>query len=409
MAAKRDSEEVESSGEQIMMPRRGFLKQAAGAGLSALALGSAGRARSAAAQDAKAGAAREQGLILRERAPENMESPFSEIESFITPNNRFYIRSHFAQAKLDSASWKLTVTGKVSRPLELTYDDILKMTPHTVPITLECAGNSRVYLAPTAKGVLWQYGGVSTAEWTGVPLAAILERAGVLRGAVDVVLEGADTGELKDPPKPTGPIHFARSVPLIKARQPEILLAYKMNGETLSQAHGFPLRAIVPGWYGMAAVKWLTRIVVTDQPFHGHFQTIDYARWERIDGVPTRVPLGEIAVKSEIARPEMYESVTAGQAYRVHGAAWTGDSEVTKVEFSADGGRSWNSARLLGSPVRHAWRLWEYNWNVPAQPGRITLMSRATDAKGHVQPMEREPDLEAYMIHHVLPVEVDVR
>lgn len=387
------------------LPRRDLLR-AAGAGISALALGGAA---GAGAESQDGGQADDHGLILRERAPENMESPFASLESFITPNDKFYIRSHFAQAKLDKATWRLAVSGKVSRPTLLTYDDILAMPSRTVPITLECAGNSRVYLTPTAKGVLWQHGGVSTAEWTGVPLSAVLERAGVLRGAVDVVLEGADTGESKDPPKPTGPIHFARSVPLSKARQGDTLLAYKMNGEPLTQAHGFPLRAIVPGWYGMAAVKWLSRIIVTDRPFQGQFQTIDYARWERIDGVPTRVPLGEVAVKSEIARPAMYERVKPGSRYRVHGAAWTGDAEVVKVEVSADGGRAWNPAKLLGEPVKHAWRLWEYGWDAPSQPGRVTLMARATDSRGATQPMEREPDLEAYMIHHVLPVEVEVR
>jgi DMSO/TMAO reductase YedYZ molybdopterin-dependent catalytic subunit len=383
------------------LARRDFLR-ATGAGISALALGTGAISQAP-------GEADDHGLILRERAPENMESPFASLESFLTPNDKFYIRSHFAQARLDKAMWKLAVSGKVSRPLVLTYDDIVAMPSRTVPITLECAGNSRVYLAPTAKGVLWQHGAVSTAEWTGVPLSAVLERAGVLRGAVDVVLAGADTGELKDPPKPTGPIHFARSVPLSKARQGEILLAYKMNGEPLTQAHGFPLRVIVPGWYGMAAVKWLSRIVVTDTPFQGHFQTIDYARWERIDGIPTRVPLGEVAVKSEIARPAMYERIAPGSRYRIHGAAWTGDSEIARVDVSTDGGKSWNPAKMLGNTVKHAWRLWENSWDVPAQPGRVTLMARATDSRGATQPMEREPDLEAYMIHHVLPVEVEVR
>ena len=240
-------------------------------------------------------------------------------------------------------------------------------------------------------------------------LGAILNQAGLRPEAVEVILEGADSGEIKDPPKPNGAIHFARSLPLSRANRPDVLLAYRMNGDPLPLSHGFPLRAVVPGWYGMASVKWLTRIIVTDRPFNGYFQTVDYARWERPNGIPTRVPLTEMQVKSEIARPDMREVVTAGSAYRVFGAAWTGDADIERVEISPDGGQTWERAQLLDKPVRYAWRFWEYQWRVPAKQGRYTLLSRATDTQNRAQPMQRQPDTENYMINHVLPIDVDVR
>src|SRR5262249_367119 len=158
-------------------------------------------------------------------------------------------------------------------------------------------------------------GAVGNAEWTGVPLAALLERVGVRDRAVEVILEGADEGELKDDPKPVGTIRFARSLPLVKARQPGVLLAYKMNGVDLPVPHGAPLRAVVPGWYGVASIKWLTRIVVTDRPFTGYYQTFDYSTFGRRDGLPVMVPITEMEVKAEVARPLRNEVVAANADY----------------------------------------------------------------------------------------------
>src|SRR5262249_27409473 len=153
---------------------------------------------------------------------------------------------------------------------------------------------SRALLTPKVKGVPWELGAVSNAEWTGIPLATLLEKAGVKPGAVEVVLEGADSGELKHDAKVPGVIHFARSLPLDKARKPEVLLAYGMNGKTLPEEHGFPLSAVVSGWYGVASVKWLTRIVVTDKPFQGFYQSMDYTYWTRRDGLATMTPITNI-------------------------------------------------------------------------------------------------------------------
>jgi DMSO/TMAO reductase YedYZ molybdopterin-dependent catalytic subunit len=282
------------------------------------------------------------------------------------------------------------------------------METRTVTVTMECAGNGRVFLEPQRDGAQWETGAVGNAEWTGVPLSALLERARVHDSAREVILQGADQGEIKEPPRPSGTIHYARSLPLSKANE-DVLIALRMNGEKLTPAHGFPARAIVPGWYGMAAVKWLTEIFATSEPFQGYYQTIDYAYWKRGSASPVLTPVREMQVKAQIARPEFAESVRAGQPYRVHGAAWTTGAVITKVEVSTDGGGTWNDARLLGEPVPNAWRLWEYEWAVPATPGKTVLMARATDSAGRVQPEHHDDDRGSYLIHHRLPIEVIIR
>ncbi|MDQ3457916.1 MAG: sulfite oxidase [Deinococcota bacterium] len=349
----------------------------------------------------------EPGLIIREKDPENLEFPFSSLKGLITPSERFYVRSHFPVPKLDLATWRLSVEGAVEAPCELSYNDLVEMQDRTRPALLECAGNNRVFLESRASGVQWEQGAVGNAEWTGVPLAELLERAGLREGATEVVLEGADQGVPSEEPRPAGEIRYARSLPLDKALR-DVLLAYRMNGETLPASHGFPLRAVVPGWYGMASVKWLSRILVTDRPFRGYFQTVDYAYWERQDGLPVRAPITETRVKAQIARPSMLEVVPRATDYRVFGAAWTGESEVVKVELSTDGGESFTEVALLGEALSHTWRLWEYVWRTPGEPGRTTLMVRATDARGHRQPQERDGDRGSYMINHVLPIDVQV-
>ncbi len=347
-------------------------------------------------------------MIIREREPLNLEMPFAELGGSLTPNGRFYVRAHFPIPQPDMKTWRLKIEGAVARPFELSYDELRQMETRTLTATLECAGNSRVFLVPQAEGAQWGLGAVGNAEWTGVPLAAVLDRAGLEAGAVEVILEGADRGRIKEPPRPAGEIHYARSVPRAKALK-DVLLAFKMNGAELPAAHGFPVRAIVPGWYGVASVKWLTRIIASEQPFTGYFQSIDYTVWERRGGRPVLVPITELLVKSEIARPEMAEVVPADADYRVHGAAWTGDAEITKVEISHDRGATWHAARLLGQPLTHAWRLWEFHWHTPAQPGPQTLLARATDSRGRQQPTDRDADRGSYLITHCLPIEVEVR
>jgi DMSO/TMAO reductase YedYZ molybdopterin-dependent catalytic subunit len=347
------------------------------------------------------------GLIVREQNPLNLEMPFSTLDGFITPNESFYVRCHFPIPEISAPQWRLKVEGEVELPFELSYDELRGMESRTIAATLECAGNNRIFLEPKAKGVQWGLGAVGNASWMGVPLSAVLERAKLNKDAVEVILEGADEGEVDKSPKPAGKISFCRSVPLSKARA-DVLLAYAMNGQKLPTSHGYPLRAIVPGWYAMASVKWLRRIVVTNKSFNGFYQSLDYTYWDRSGPLPTLAPLAEQQTKAEIARPEKGEKVAANSAYRIHGAAWTGTGEIIRVQISVDSGKTWDGAELLGEPVKNAWRLWEYEWRTPADAGRHTIVARATDSRGASQPADRSGDRGTYMINHLLPVEVEV-
>lgn len=347
-------------------------------------------------------------LILRKREPENLESSFAALDGFITPADQFYVRSHFPVPSLDASTWSLAIEGAVTQPLQFTYDQLLRFPAYELPATLECAGNSRAFLVPAVSGVQWEAGAVGNAQWRGARLSDLLAQAGLSSSALEVICEGADQGEVDEPPKPFGPIHYAYSLPVSRALEDNVLVAYEMNGLPLSPAHGYPVRLIVPGYYGMASVKWLTRIIVSETPFAGYFPTIDYARWDEQHGHPVRVPLSEMSVKSLIARPVRRETIPARTAYRVYGAAWTGDSEIARVEMSIDEGRHWEPAKLLGSSYRNAWRLWEWIWQAPSKPGRHTLLSRAIDERGYVQPVSHNPRNGAYVIHHSLPVEVEV-
>lgn len=347
-------------------------------------------------------------MIIREKEPANLEMPFAQLEGAITPAAQFYVRSHFPVPQIDTRVWQLKIEGAVGRPIDLSLDELRMMPPKTIQATIECAGNSRLFLLPKVKGVQWELGAVGNAEWTGVPLRTVLEKAGCATWACEVILEGTDHGTIAEPPRPAGEVLFARSLPLEKAMD-DVLLAYEMNGVPLTPSHGYPLRAVVPGWYGMASIKWLGRIIVTAEPFLGYYQSVDYASWEQRDGGPVLVQLREMQVKAQIAQPSMHEIIPPGETCRVHGAAWSSGAEITKVELSTDGGESWQLTTLTGESFANAWRLWEFTWKTPAAPGPRTLLARATDSAGRIQPETRDANRGSYMINHCLPIEVEVR
>src|SRR5262249_39957333 len=214
------------------------------------------------------------GMVVHRADPLNCETSIPALMGgMVMPNPRFYVRNHFQVPKLDPSSWRLNVIGLVERPLSLSLRDLVKMPSHVHFVTLECAGNGRSLLSPRVNGEQWNLGAVSTAEWTGVPLAEVLQRAGVKAGAREVVFRGADSGKLDGRNEP---IRFERSLSVDEAHRCEGLLAYAMNGEKLPIQHGYPLRLIVPSWYAVASVKWLTEINVISQPFSGHYQTGAY-------------------------------------------------------------------------------------------------------------------------------------
>jgi DMSO/TMAO reductase YedYZ molybdopterin-dependent catalytic subunit len=347
------------------------------------------------------------GLVVRESDPLNLECPFDQLGDFLTPNDLFYVRSHFPAPVLDAASYTLNVLGAVARPLSISWEEVLRMPSITRAVTLECAGNGRAFLSPQARGVQWQLGAVGTAEWTGVSLSDVLDRAGLLDGVCEIGLEAADKGILRGPSAPPRETPYARSIPHEKAC--DVLLAYAMNGEPISPEHGFPLRAIVPGYYAMASVKWLTRIRAMSERASYYWQTADYSYWDHVDGNPVRRPLFDLQLKSAIARPRAMETLKAGSTYTVFGAAWGGKATPDTVEFSVDDGQTWRPAEWLDPAQPSVWRRWHCLWKVPKRIGLYSLKQRARTRMGEIQPAEHDPCFNSYVIHHTLDIRVVVR
>jgi DMSO/TMAO reductase YedYZ molybdopterin-dependent catalytic subunit len=351
---------------------------------------------------------RETGLIVRQLEPINLETPFDQADSYLTPTELFFVRCHFSVPTPDPTAYELHIDGAVRTPVAMGYEQLRAMPSETRVATLECAGNSRVFLVPQTTGAQWELGAVGTAEWTGVPLATLLEEAGLDDDVSEIVLEGADRGTPTEPPVPPGMTSYARSLPRGKALQREVLIAYLMNGRDLQPEHGYPVRAVVPGHYGMASVKWLTHIHAVRKPFLGYWQTSDYAYWDDADGRPVRRALGPMHLKSEIARPRVRETLAPNTVYPMSGAAWAGETDVTAVGVSTDGGRTWADAELIDPAQRYAWRRWRYDWQTPTEAGRYTLMARAVGAAGDVQPEGHDQNNGSYVIDHPLPIEVFV-
>ncbi len=301
-------------------------------------------------------------MVVRED-PLNCEVRLGRLaEGAVTPNERFYIRSHFPVPAIKPGEWRLQVRGLVRSPLSLSLDDLRKMPAREDVVTLECAGNGRSLFRPKIEGEPWGLGAVSTAVWKGVSLASVLDAAGLQKSTSHLVFRAAEG--------------FERGLSRNEGRQ--TLLAFEMNGRPLPPDHGHPVRAIVPGWYAVASVKWLTEIEATDRPLEGHFQTDRYV-YELPD---SREPVTHQKVRSLITQPEDAATVRAGR-FVIRGLAWSGSAPVTRVDVSLGSGR-WTEAALSGSH-RHAWKQWEMTAQVE-RPGRLTIRSRATDASRQTQP-----------------------
>jgi DMSO/TMAO reductase YedYZ molybdopterin-dependent catalytic subunit len=334
-------------------------------------------------------------LISHEREPENAEFPFDQLNHWLTPNHAFYRRNHFPYPQVDADAWRLEVTGAVRRPLRLTLPDLQRMPQALQWTTLECSGNKRAFFHPPAEGTQWGPGAIGTAEWGGVPLAQLLSLAGVRPGAVAVLFTGADNGVFKA----TGEhVHFARSLPLAEARRADVLLALTMNGEPLPPRHGAPLRLVVPGWYAMAAVKWLTRIEVRTEPFSGPFQSRDYVYLPQ-PGTPVTVQ----KVNAAIAQPTEGAQVPPGPL-TIRGAAWGG---AQRVDVSIDGGWRWQQADWAGPALPHAWRLWQ-TVTPPLRPGRYVLAARAAGPDQKTQPLAAPWNAKGYGNNAIVPVRITV-
>ena len=345
-----------------------------------------------------------QNMIVRSVRPEDLEMPLDGFATWITPVERFFVRSHMYVPTVEAASWKLNVGGEVATPLTLAMEDLRKMPAVEVVSVLECAGNGRSFYEPTITGMQWKYGSVGNGRWRGVRLGDVLKKAGLKAGAKEILFNGADVpiGTMPD---------FTRTVPVKKALSPETLLAYEMNGEQLPVKHGFPLRAVVPGWAGDSWVKWVTDITVLDKDHDGFFMKTAYrypvepiAPGTALDPAQMR-PLESIRPKSVIAGPVNGARIAKGPV-RIFGAAWSGDAAIARVEVSTDSGRTWKPATLGRDQSRYAWRLFEMNWT-PPRNGSHVIMSRATDASGNTQPLVQDWNPSGYQHNVVQHVRID--
>ena len=338
-------------------------------------------------------------------AARNHALPLEALRHPITPVGLHYLLIHFDIPAVDETTWRLAVGGQVERPLTLTLAELEARPAHTQAVTLECAGNGRALLAPRALSQPWLREAVGTAEWTGTPLAPILQEAGVLDGASEVVFTGLDRGIQGDVEHT-----YERSLPLADALRDEVLLAYAVNGRPLPPQHGFPLRLVVPGWYGMTHVKWLDSITVAAEPTAGWQQSVAYhlRRSEHEQGTPvTRMLPRSLLIPPGIPDFLTRTRFVEAGAHVLEGRAWSGWGPVKRVEVSPDGGGTWSDA-TLGEPVSEfAWRGWTWAWD--AEPGEHELCVRATDSTGRSQPDEPEWNYDGFCNNAVQRVRVMVR
>jgi sulfite oxidase len=346
-------------------------------------------------------------LIVRSVRPPDYETPVALLDSWITPVDHFYVRSHLPlPPELDASTWTLQIEGDVNTPTTITLDELRRMPGATVTTTLECAGNGRAFFDPPVAGIQWGKGAVGNARWTGVRMADVLKRAGVKNTGRFVVMNGAD--------RPLGTMpDYVRQLPIEKALHPDTLLAYDMNGQPITPVHGFPLRAIVPGWEGAYAVKWLTNLRVADREFDGFWVATAYrypvkrvAPGASVDA-KDMAPLTGLVVKSLITRPLETTALTPGKI-DVAGFAWAGESDIARVEVSTDHGASWQPARLVGEQAKYAWRRFEYAFDA-TKPESYLIMSRATDSNGRTQPMSPPWNPSGYLWNAPDSVRVEVK
>ncbi len=330
--------------------------------------------------------------------------PLEALSYDVTPVGLHYLLVHYDIPVVDPDSWRLRVEGRVGRKLSLSLEEIKARPATTVAVTMECAGNGRARLSPRPVSQPWLLEAVGTGEWTGVPLHELLEEAGVAEGSPEVLFRGIDRGVEGEEEQ-----NYERSLPLDQAMSEEVLLAYGMNGAPLPPQHGFPLRLVVPGSYGMASVKWLERITVLDSPFEGYQQARGYRFRQKPD--EPGVPVFRMLPRSLMVPPGIPDFATRARNLApgpctIRGRAWSGLGPIEGVEVSADGGASWDGAELGPRSSRWAWRSWQWDWE--AEPGTYELCCRARDGAGKVQPLEPAWNLGGYANNEVQRVPVVV-
>ncbi|HWH54255.1 MAG TPA: sulfite oxidase [Gaiellaceae bacterium] len=348
-----------------------------------------------------------EGITLDELqlAARNHGLPLEALRYDVTPVGLHYLLVHYDIPPVDPTEWRLAVAGRVERPLTLALDELQRYEPVEVVATMECAGNGRARLSPRPISQPWLLEAVGNARWRGVPVRRVLEEAGVLADAVEVLFTGLDRGLEKGVAQ-----SYERSLPLETVLVDDVLLAYEMNGAPLLPQHGFPLRLVVPGWYGMTNVKWLASIEVRSEPFEGYQHTAAYRirADEDDDGTPvTRMQPRALMVPPGI--PDFHtrvRTVPVGVCM-LEGRAWSGWGAVAGVEVSVDGGETWAEVELAPPAGEWAWRRWTYEWQAD-EPGPRVLCCRARDAAGNVQPEEAAWNVGGYSNNSVQRVQVIV-
>jgi DMSO/TMAO reductase YedYZ molybdopterin-dependent catalytic subunit len=322
----------------------------------------------------------------------------------VTPAGMHYLLNHFDVPYVPGDDWRVEIGGRVRKPATLSLEAIKAMPSRTLRVTLECAGNGRAWLKPRYQSMPWVYEAVGTAEWTGTPLRNLLEPAGLFDDVVEVSFHGADRGFDR------GTEHeFGRSLKPEVALSEDVLVVWAMNGQPLLPQHGYPLRIVVPGWYGMASVKWLNRIEALDKPYAGYQQVGTYMFRSVVGGTAT--PVTHMHVKSLLVPPgipDFYSRarITDRGRHTIHGRAWSGRGvPIARVELGVDG--TWSDARLDDAKGKYAWRGWSADWE--ATPGEHELACRATDADGNVQPLEGPWDAAGFGNNGVQRVHIRVR
>lgn len=323
-------------------------------------------------------------MILHNDRPEDLETPLQYFDSWLTPIDAFFVRQHIPRpAPINPEAYRLTVNGMVSKPLELTLAALRGLPQYTVPATIECTGNGRGFYTPKVPGIQWLRGAIGNAAWRGPRVSDVLKMAGADSAAAYLETDGADTGIASTP-------DFLRSLPMVKARHPATILALTMNGQPIPEIHGFPVRLIVPGWDGTSSVKWVIRISATSQPNNGFFMNpaYRYPKYSLPPGSPTKPAelqvIEGMPVKSCITRPQDQSKYPLGPI-TIRGFAWAGEQAIERVDVSTDGGSRWRDAQLSNPKLPFAWRIWQIDWR-PSDPGYYTILSRATDSAGRVQP-----------------------
>jgi DMSO/TMAO reductase YedYZ molybdopterin-dependent catalytic subunit len=343
-------------------------------------------------------------LLELSARPTNYETPRSVFTERITPTEQFYIRSHFDAPEVNAASWRLKISGLVEEPLELSLEELSKMQQTSVEAVLQCAGNGRALFRPRMPGVQWRYGAMGSAEWRGVRLMDLIQRARPKKEAKHLRLQGLDKPLLSAPP-------FLRGIPMEKALHPDTLVALSMNGAPLPPLHGFPARLIVPGWVGDDWVKWLAEIELRATEPEGFFYETAYRFPSKPrpagEAVPPEEmkPMTRLNVKSLIATPGAGQVLAPG-VHEIVGVAFSGEAAIAKVEVTVDGKR-WVKASLDPSPSKYGFRVFRWSWK--AKPGRFSLASRATDEKGATQPKAAAWNPSGYLFNAIDPIAVEVR